>query len=139
MWWIICYEFHYICFIQIWNGIINSKPFSHKKRELKLTLNRNLQKFLCWTCAYRVFCRYLLYITNRCTIYLILNCIQNLLHVAVPHCIIIREFFCYIKVTKFLLEIMTLLSSAIMLVLIWNLCSGEGHLYKLYTLNLSLG
>ena len=44
--------------------------------------------------------------------FLIPSCIQKLLHVPVPQCIIIREFFCYTKVTKFLLEIMTLLSSA---------------------------
>jgi len=43
--------------------------------------------------------------------FLIPNCIQKLLHVPVPQCIIIREFFCY-TATKFLLEIVTLLSLA---------------------------
>ena len=35
-----------------------------------------------WNCVYHAFCIYLQHITNRCTIYLILNCIQKkLVHV----------------------------------------------------------
>ena len=32
--------------------------------------------------------------------FLIPNCNQKLLHIPVPQCIIIREFFCYTKVAK---------------------------------------
>jgi len=39
-------------------------------------------------------------ITNKCTIYLVLNCIQNKLqHVLKLQCTFFREFFCYTKVT----------------------------------------
>jgi len=35
-----------------------------------------------WNCVYHAFCIYLRHITNKCTIYLVLNCIQTkLLHV----------------------------------------------------------
>jgi hypothetical protein len=34
-----------------------------------------------WHCVYREFCGYLQHITNKCTIYLIHNCIEKLVHV----------------------------------------------------------